>query len=107
MHAISLNTMPLYRFTNRPFWVITQDNYCILGYIILYVHQGRMQDFSRGAHSKNFGDYGYTYMPRSGMSRAAKLQAVARGVWGHAPTKKIFLKGCNFLRFEGYFQLLS
>ena len=27
----------------------------------------------------------WIYMPRSGMSRAAKLRAVARGVWGHAP----------------------
>ena len=36
----------------------------------------------------------------------AKLRAVARGVWGHAPLK-IFLKWCNFVRFEGYFQPLS
>ena len=28
------------------------------------------------------------YMPRSGMSRAAKLRAFARGVWGHAPPRK-------------------
>ena len=40
------------------------------------------------------------------LPRAAKLQAVVKGVWGHAP-KKIFKKWCNFVRFEGYFQPLS
>ena len=30
----------------------------------------------------------WIYMTRSGMSRAAKLRAFARGGWGHAPTKK-------------------
>ena len=30
------------------------------------------------------------YMPRSGMSRAAKLRAFARGVWGHAPAQENF-----------------
>ena len=48
----------------------------------------------------------WIYMPRSGMSRAAKLRAFARGVWGHAP-QEIFLKWCNFVGFEGYFQPLS
>ena len=32
-------------------------------------------------------------MPRSGMSRAAKLQDVARGVWGMPPSRKIFKNG--------------
>ena len=32
-------------------------------------------------------------MPQSGMSRAAKLRAVARGVWGHAHPRKFF-KNC-------------
>ena len=27
----------------------------------------------------------WIYMTRSGMSRAAKLRAFVRGVWGHAP----------------------
>ena len=48
----------------------------------------------------------WIYMPRSAMSRAAKLRAYARGVWGHAPQEN-FLKQCNFVRFEGYFQPLS
>ena len=30
-------------------------------------------------------------MPRSGMSRAAKLRAFARGVWGHAPPRKFLI----------------
>ena len=35
-------------------------------------------------------------MPRSGMSRAAKLRAFARRVWGHAPPhKKILKNGAN------------
>ena len=46
------------------------------------------------------------HMPRSCMSRAAKLRAFARGVWGHAP-QETFLKLCNFVGFEGYFQPLS
>ena len=51
-----------------------------------------MQDFSRGGPTqKLFGSW--IYMPQSGMSRAAKLRAVARGVWGHAPPKKIFKNG--------------
>ena len=29
-------------------------------------------------------------MPQSGMSRAAKLRAVARVAWGHAPPRKKF-----------------
>ena len=48
----------------------------------------------------------WIYMPRSGMSRAAKLRAFAMGVWGHAPPRKL-KKWCNFVRFEGYFQPLS
>ena len=46
------------------------------------------------------------YMPRSGMSRAAKLRAFARGFGGMPPQEK-FKKWCNFVRFEGYFQPLS
>ena len=34
-------------------------------------------------------------MRRSGMSRAAKLRAFARRVWGHAPHKKILKNGAN------------
>ena len=30
----------------------------------------------------------WIYMPQSGMSRAAKLRAFVRGVWGHAPPIK-------------------
>ena len=37
-------------------------------------------------------------MPRSGMSRAAKLRAFARGVWGHAPPRK-FLYMVQFRAF--------
>ena len=33
------------------------------------------------------------YMPRSGMSRAAKLRAFGRGVWGHAPPQENFKNG--------------
>ena len=40
----------------------------------------------------------WIYMPRSGMSRAAKLRAFARGVWGYAPTRK-FLKMVQFHAF--------
>ena len=61
-----------------------------------------MQDFSRGGGpTLKFLGF-WIYMPRSGMSLAAKLRAFARGVWGHAP-QEIFLKWCNFVRFEGYF----
>ena len=34
----------------------------------------------------------WIYMTRSGMSRAVKMRASVRGVWGHAP-KKIFKNG--------------
>ena len=40
---------------------------------------------------------------RLGMSRAAKLRAFTRGVWGHAPPRKSF-KMVQFRAFEGYFQ---
>ena len=43
----------------------------------------------------------WVYVPRSSMSRA-----VARGVWEHAPPRKL-KKWCNFVRLEGYFQPLS
>ena len=45
-----------------------------------------MQDFSGGGPTLKFLGF-WIYMPRSGMSRAAKLRAFARGVWGHAPPK--------------------
>ena len=35
----------------------------------------------------------WMYMPRSGMSRAAKLRAFARGGLGACPPKKIFKNG--------------
>ena len=38
----------------------------------------------------------WIYMPRSGMSRAAKLRAFSKGVWGHAPPRK-FLKMVPFM----------
>ena len=44
----------------------------------------------------------WIYMPRSGMSRAAKLRAFARGVWGHAPPRKNF-KMVQFRAFCGLF----
>ena len=40
----------------------------------------------------------WIYMPRSGMSRAAKLRAFPRWVWGHAPPRK-FLKMVQFRAF--------
>ena len=48
-----------------------------------------MQDFSRGG-GPNFKISGILDIH---MSRAAKLRAFARGVWGHAPPKKIFKNG--------------
>ena len=45
----------------------------------------------------------WIYMPRSGMSRAAKLRGFARGVWGVCPPQENLKKWCNFVRFEGYF----
>ena len=42
--------------------------------------------FFRGGGAQLFKFLGFRiYMPQSGMSRAAKLRAFARGVWGHAP----------------------
>ena len=41
------------------------------------------------------------------MSRAAKLRAFARGVWGHTPPQEKFKKWCNLVHFEGYLQPLS
>ena len=54
--------------------------------------QGRMQDFlGGGGPTLKFLGF-WIYMPRSSMSRAAKLRAFVRGVWGYAP-KKIFKNG--------------
>ena len=65
---------------------------------IVYIFQGRMQDFSRGG-GPTLKFLGFCiYMPRSGMSRAAKLRAFARGVWGYAPPRK-FLKMVQFRAF--------
>ena len=50
-----------------------------------------MQDFSGGGPTLKFLGF-WIYMPRSGMSRAAKLRAFARGVWGHGPPPKKILK---------------
>ena len=90
MHAISLNTMPLYRFTNRPFWVIIQDNYCILGYIILYVHQGRMQDFSRGAHSKILGIMAIRTCREAACREQQSCKPLLGGFGGMLPQRKFF-----------------
>ena len=64
----------------------------------LLLCQGRMQDFSGGGGPtlKFLGIW--IYMPRGGMSRAAKLRAFARGVCGHAPPRK-FLKMVQFRAF--------
>ena len=59
--------------------------------VIGIMWQGRMQDFSGGGPTLKFLGI-WIYMPRSGMSRAAKLRAFARGVWGHAPPPKKILK---------------
>ena len=79
----------------------------IFMWIEILLIQGRMQDFSGGGGpTLKFLGF-WIYMPRSGMSRAAKLRAFARGVWGHMLPQEIFFKWCNFVRFEGYFQPLS
>ena len=52
-----------------------------------------MQDFSGGGGpTLKFLGF-WIYMPQSGISRAAKLQAFARGVWGHPPPKKKIKNG--------------
>ena len=61
----------------------TQAGY-VLQYIYIYLSQGRMQDFSGGGPTLKFLGF-WIYM-----SRAAKLRAFARGVWGHAPPPKNF-----------------
>ena len=45
----------------------------------------------------------WIYMPQSGMLRAAKLRAFARGVWGACSPKKILKNGA----ISCYFQQLS
>ena len=57
-------------------------------------YQGRMQHFSGGG--AQFFGFG-VYMPRSSMSRA-----VARGVWEHAPPRKL-KKMVQFRAFRGLF----
>ena len=58
-------------------------------YITSGYRQGRMQDFSRGGGpTLKFLGF-FIYMPRSGMSRAAKLRAFARGVWVKNSLKKL------------------
>ena len=53
----------------------------------------------RGGTALKFCGF-WIYMPGKSMSRAAKLRAVA---WGRAPQEN-FLKWCNFVHFEDYFQ---
>ena len=64
--------------------------------IIIYRGVCRISQGGGGPTKKNFGSW--IYMPQSGMSRAAKLRAVARGVWGHAPPRK-FLEMVQFRAF--------
>ena len=60
-----------------------------------------MQDFSEN-HCPTFKFLGFCiYMPRSGMSRAAKLRALARGFGGMPPRK--FLKKVQFRAFFNHF----
>ena len=54
---------------------------------------GAYAGFLRGGPTLKFLGF-WIYMPRSVMSRAVKLRAFARGVWGHAPPpKKNFKNG--------------
>ena len=62
----------------------------------LLQYQGRMQDFSRRGPTIFFFGF-WIYMPR-----AAKLQAFARYVWGHAPQEKK-LEIVQFCAFRGLF----
>ena len=48
-----------------------------------------------------FGKSGGICMALRVMQRVAKPR-VAKGVWGHGPSRK-FLKWCNLVRFEEYF----
>ena len=56
-----------------------------------------------GAQLSNFWYFGYTCREAA----CREQRAFARGVWGHAPPRKLKKKWCNFVRFEGYFQPLS
>ena len=60
-----------------------------------------MQDFSGGGPTLKFLGF-WIYMPRSGMSRAAKLRAFARG-FGCMPPKKIFKNGAILCVFRAIF----
>ena len=64
-----------------------------------------MQDFSGGGGpTLKFVGF-WVYMPRSGMSRAAKLRAFAWGggaFWGMVPQEN-FLKMVQFRAFSGLF----
>ena len=55
--------------------------------------QGRMQDFSGGEAQLLKKNGFWVYMPRSAMSRAAKVRAVARGFGGMLPQEKILKSG--------------
>ena len=61
-------------------------------FIMLLITHGRMQDFSGGGGpTLKFLGF-WIYVPRSGMSRAAKLRALLRG-FGGMPPKKFFKNG--------------
>ena len=63
----------------------------------IYIYRGVCRISQGGGPTLKFLGF-WIYMPRSGMSRAAKLRALARGVWGHAPPRK-FLKMVQFRAF--------
>ena len=67
------------------------------GYVLQYIYiplPGAYAGFLRGGGPtlKFLGFWIY-------MSRAAKLRAFARGVWGHAPPPRIFFKMVQFRAF--------
>ena len=55
---------------------------------MINIAQGRMQDFSGGATIIFFW-----ILDIHVHAAAAKMRAVARGVWGHAPQRKFVLNG--------------
>ena len=71
-----------------------------------YIYAGAYAGFLRGGPTLKFLGF-WIYMPWSDMSQAAKLRAFAIGGFGGMAPQENFLKWCNFVRFEGYFQPLS